>query len=437
LIALAAYIRYSALALLPIWIVAMLVHQRRNARQALITSGVVLAGFLVILLPWYARNVAVSRQFTIPFSQKILFVIKDRYSVEAQAEPAATITRDSGFNHTTSTSILPVVYHFPASNGQQVTTEGNDLTKPFASWFTAHLVHNVISSVMILPSSLEMASIETSIARSGGVAAQYWNGKLTALQMVIMFVELSLLAMGITAIYRRDKWLLVFLMLLFIGVNVSNALARTSGGRYIVPVNWVVLLIYFAGILFLMGQFNPERVEQTASTQRLIGWKRWGGAVVSMLLIGLLPVLFEVISLQIFSWPNEGKSQVEVSLLEQYGVPDDLIANIARFQRKNDANLVMGYAYYPRQEEIGPTGRVSHIIGSSDEIPFLTFSFIEPGDTKQIALPYAESVEIANKDLVILVGCKTSAQVVARDLFIVRKSGLVHYQANPLFYKCK
>jgi hypothetical protein len=80
---------------------------------------------------------------------------------------------------------------------------------------------------------------------------------------------------------------------------------------------------------------------------------------------------------------------------------------------------------------------MSHIVGTNEEMPFLTFSFIEPGDTKQIALPYSGSVEIQNKDLVILVGCKTSAQVVARDLFIVRDSKLVHYQADPLFNKCK
>ena len=46
--------------------------------------------------------------------------------------------------------------------------------------------------------------------------------------------------------------LLLFDLAIFIFYNISNALARTSGGRYLVPMDWIISLYFLLGVFWLI-----------------------------------------------------------------------------------------------------------------------------------------------------------------------------------------
>src|SRR4030095_1531448 len=63
----------------------------------------------------------------------------------------------------------------------------------------------------------------------------------------------------------------------FMFYNISNGFARTSGGRYIVPIDWIVILYFLIGVFQVITFFAntldfkwalfTESVEHTTSEQ--------------------------------------------------------------------------------------------------------------------------------------------------------------------------
>ncbi len=93
----------------------------------------------------------------------------------------------------------------------------------------------------------------------------YWKawGVLPRQAVLPLLGNLLMIAAGITLAFRRLGWS----GLLPLGIHsvylLVNALFRISGGRYILPVNWIVLLYYAAGLSAL-----------TLEVLRLLKWAR-------------------------------------------------------------------------------------------------------------------------------------------------------------------
>jgi len=67
---------------------------------------------------------------------------------------------------------------------------------------------------------------------------------MTGLSAFMLMLNLGLVAFGIGTAFQSDRLrglLPVGVLLLYL---TANSLARTSGGRYVVPVDWILVAYY-------------------------------------------------------------------------------------------------------------------------------------------------------------------------------------------------
>jgi hypothetical protein len=167
-----------------------------------------------------------------------------------------------------------------------------------------------------------------------------WDGHFLRQSILVLLANLFLLSVGI-AVTSRSPRRLAGLLPLLVAVNyfLVNAAIQNSGGRYIIPVDWVSLLYYSAGlsavswwlISILRGRFASSASAQPDDTafralfvdtsplavqpgpsQRFSLRNPWlVAALAGLLLLGCaLPLLEKVI-------PQAHPPQVQAAMLEQ------------------------------------------------------------------------------------------------------------------------
>jgi hypothetical protein len=80
------------------------------------------------------------------------------------------------------------------------------------------------------------------------------NGKLIPWRYFWLYgfflaANLIILSIGIGAAWKRVRFAALVPLMVFLFYNLANAFARTSGGRYIVPVDWVIYFYYAIGLI--------------------------------------------------------------------------------------------------------------------------------------------------------------------------------------------
>ncbi|NPA71527.1 MAG: hypothetical protein GXO35_01735 [Gammaproteobacteria bacterium] len=72
----------------------------------------------------------------------------------------------------------------------------------------------------------------------------WWHG-------LVWGVNLALVALGWVAVWRRDRWAALAPWLIYSFYILGISFARTGGGRYIIPIDWIPVLFYVAGWVVL------------------------------------------------------------------------------------------------------------------------------------------------------------------------------------------
>ncbi len=441
-IALAAYIRYSALALLPLWIIATLIIWRSDIKKSLLMATLILAGFSILTLPWYTREIVAGKELTIPFSGKVIFVIRERYQLIDKTKVVETPTgreydRNDWDESTLQSSENITWSATETPRTRKVNQQKN--TAAVSTWLPAHLVHSIMSSLLILPTSLEMASLKTSLSLAGSLWQPDWNGSLPIVRTLMMLLQFFILSSGLIGIYNHNKNAALLILLLFLGVQLANSLGRTSGGRYIIPVIWLVLTVYMAGLLFLLNvfRFRSHALSTQPSFRHTLQWRQWSIAIFSLLLIGALPVIFEVITKNVIHSQADINTFEEVTLSLDSVYYQQEITGMELFLTQPLTRTIQGNAFYPEQGKVMPTSSIQNILRSEEQFIALTFLLMEPEKNTRVIFPYNHAIDIKNQDQVYVIGCKLSGTLYARNLIILREDTTLFHQADYVFNTCK
>jgi len=393
---------------------------------------------LIFIAPWYTRNLLVGQGVTLPFSNKILYVIRTRYQPGDIDLPGKTLQT------ATAQAIIPdnstaVPYDTDQNVNPpiEMSVASQSSSKP-GLLFATHLVHNIMSSILILPTSLEMASLRTTLDIGGEIWSPLWIGALTPFRTILLLLQFFILSAGIAGIRTKDKAAAAAVVLLFLVIHVANALGRTSGGRYIVPVDWVVIPVYIAGLFSLTGKWG-DRAGFTGENLiiKVVSWKKWVMIFVLIALIGTLPVIYERLSQAFKSYEKAELSLAEMNALTGYGITEPEFREMNQSYSKKNIRLLEGNAFFPRQVSKSMFESIPGVIEKIDQDVILGFYVINSTRNWDVYFPYQGDIDLQNQDKVILIGCIVSDSFLARDLFIVGQGTMRYFQSDLKFDSCK
>jgi hypothetical protein len=279
-----------------------------------------------------------------------------------------------------------------------------------------HLFNNLIASTLVFPMSFRNDSLDTLVRADGSLWAPGSTLQLTVSQWIWLLVHLLLIAVGVANSRRKTRWA-GLIPLVFLGVYaLALAMARTSGGRYIVAINWIVILYWAVGVsqvaLWLSGRQEDQRqiiVDNRASNQFKQNWKQWLAFLVSMFAIASAPVwvgwLFPA---QLHpldtSLAHEQMSEVLQAAGFHYS-PDEAEAFLAAYQISvMRAGKLLYPRYYPAGEGGGHRDGVYRPLGYNR----LVFQVAGIDDYSGAILPITleDGTEIPHLADVLYIGCR-------------------------------
>lgn len=227
---LAGLTRLNPFLLLPVGLVVILLLMGRKWKRALIHAGLFFSFFAAAVLPWMLQSWIVHGNF-IFFTSTVRWVVlpqRTYYALNptpAQAEPE--------------------------SSPQEITQPGNETWNKITGmtrYVSAHFTHNVISAVTTFPVKLELDSLEQTIKSPGSFWSAEWKGDLPPGEIGLLWINLAIISLGLAAGWARHQWAGLVPAGFFLAYSLATAGARTSGGRYILPADWVGMFYFALGL---------------------------------------------------------------------------------------------------------------------------------------------------------------------------------------------
>ena len=119
-------------------------------------------------------------------------------------------------------------------------------------FISAHFFHNLLTSVLILPTNIYHDDIEHIANPVDSFWADNWDGRIGWLGGILLSINLALIATGCATAWRKWKLAGILPGIVYLVYCLGLGIARTSGGRYIVPVDWILYLYYGGGWLIII-----------------------------------------------------------------------------------------------------------------------------------------------------------------------------------------
>lgn len=262
-------IRLNPLLFLPFIVMFIIIHYWKKKVLILPRLLIFAAGFLIMFLPWLLTGTNIQGQsFVI---QKFQDVFNTRIAplMHLPGIPAETVLADS------QEGTLQVSYSVnqetaaPSGLKAASTAKTADMSEPVAAgganylkMVAAHFVHNYIAAILPMPDTLSRNSISVLAERDYWADSRIWDGKLSSGLLRFIVLNLVLISLGAAYSWKKQGWRGLIPLAVFLVYDLAVSVSLTSGGRYIVPINWIVFFYYAMGLVFLLdtcvGLFRPN-----------------------------------------------------------------------------------------------------------------------------------------------------------------------------------
>lgn len=448
------FIRSNNLVVFVIVLIFLVLYRIQNLRERVPQISVFLLGVIIIILPWIVYNQVTYGKD--PITWKVQAALSTRFNTDENIdtriespdkEATQTPTEIPETKESTPTSNINqsakqfdetfVIFSSWKVQARQVPTntfEKNELSsiveqtnvltthfyKSKFSMVLGHFLNNQIKSPFVLPFQLYPARPTNILEQEYWHEPVTWNGQMPAEHVVAFIFNLILISLGVQYAYTQFKWAGLVPLVLQMSYYLSNALVRTSGSRYLLPVDWVVYFYFLLGLwcllraIKLIPQFKPAPVRESTNQHRPNFWT----SLTICLLIGLsLPVLnlaFPTL------YHNESKSEVYQRLpmdkIEQeIGITPSQMED---FFNKPNTLFLYGKEIYP-----------AYLDGDNGPIDKgLRFTLLTP-TMYEVVIPYGIDLEerLPDGEDMIALGCKYpgSDQVITYLVYFVQSDQLI------------
>ncbi|HXD11623.1 MAG TPA: hypothetical protein VN653_16280 [Anaerolineales bacterium] len=395
------------LAFVPFYVFFKLSNQRK---LWWVGSCLILLGAVAITLPWEIRNLSLGGQLYGPIATKFQNIIKQRYLPTPQ--PGGSLPQDQKL-----ASMLKQENSHPVSI-QYATRSTGQAERPcngVVCFASNHFLHNLITSILILPTSPVMDDLEHLIKeRNPYYWKAGWDGKLQGTAPLFLVLHLFLITSGIALAWRQKRLAGLAPLAILIAYNISNGLARTSGGRYIVPIDWIVPLYYLLGVAYVSAWAGrivrrPWDIFVTTSGPDVAGLKTTGNLSKTLLVFiivlglgGIIP-LAENLSPPRYQNVDPLETLAKSQALIQASGMD--LRDLDGFLQSPNSSILVGRALYPRFYKMNQ-GEFSDYLALTAGFPRTTFTLIGPAGDQTVVLPGNVSRDISHTSDVLVLGCE-------------------------------
>lgn len=391
---LAAMVRTNPLLLAPIILLFALWFYRRSLKRFWTSALLFIGGFALVLGPWLAFTWI--KYGTDPFTYKISAVIQTRF-LQQEQRPAPTGLEQHPVSLLGEKPVIPadIKPSEAAPLSQRLGVFGFTL---------GHFFNNQIKALFTLPFAVYPLELTPVLDLPYWREPVSWTGELPLSSGFAFALNLTLISLGITAGWKRNGAAGLVPLLLNIGYYLSNALGRTSGSRYLLPVDWTIYFYYLFGLVLLyetgahLRSVLPEEQLAAAALVRTEDKRkpRVLGVAVLLLLVGSAVPLINI------SFPDlYTDQQKDTNITALYASPiftshPELVDESDALLRKTSARIFRGRMLYPRYRDFALSGKEGLILTVlQPELTEVFFSF----DTDD--LTYLEP----GKDILVL-GCQ-------------------------------
>ena len=230
------------------------------------------AGFIVVFSPWLVTGVD---EAGVPWLWvKFKFVIGQRFQSMELSSPRAAmpVPADPASSLPWIPPVASLTHHWAAPSWSALNTGLQDGVQvipsepsqaapvmPFVPRTLSHALHNMAAALLSLPDMFVLDNLH-QLSQKDPWGDHTWQGNLTPAQHVAAVVNLVLLAIGLAWSWQRFRLAGLVPAIVFLGYDLSLAVAATSGGRYVVPINWVAYFYYVLGWIAIIEALARSRV---------------------------------------------------------------------------------------------------------------------------------------------------------------------------------
>ncbi len=281
---------------------------------------------------------------------------------------------------------------------------------------SSHFLHNILTSALIFPTSPMLDNLRHTVKENNPPYwRQDWDGSFTTLPLVLFCANIFLITLGISIAWKKHRFRGLAPLAIFCFYGLSNAFARTSGGRYIVPIDWIITLYFLLGVFGIIASFGntlgakwnlfSDSFEQEPSENKP-HQKFWVKIVVILVILfglGTLVPLSENLHPKAYETVDPAKILTEHEpAITKAGMD---IRSIESFLKNQDARLLIGRALYPRYYEENK-GEIHFYPMIAMPFPRTTFILIGAFGEQGVILPGGIPQYFPHDSEVIAIGCK-------------------------------
>ncbi len=446
-------IRNNPWFLLPVIILMAGLAYGRQWKRWLAASGLFILVLLIAIAPWEWRNYRV-RGTPFYFLTTLQTTIwENRY---LPAIPTGAAANGQSVETVTPGAQLTPAALPPSQQSANPPGPGREALSRYGAIFffvANNFSHNVIASALTLPTAFVENDLDHVVNGQGAASlwAVGWGGRLSLEAAILLLLELALMALGIG--YCWSRWNIAGLapLLISLAYMLALGLARTSGGRYIVPVDWVTYF-YFGLGLVQVGLWAAQLWQPAAIGAQRIGmvqpaseigreqepgrWRSGLGAVLAVFLVGLSLPLASTFFHDPF--PAESKSAV-LQRLAEAGMQGKLgytTQELVNFSHMTGAFIAYGRALFPRYLDYQTDAYAKEIYNDlPKKYPHLVFEMIIPNAWNTIDLPLDSSPAFfPNAADVIVLGCKSDQYIASRAVIVFPSAQELSQGQEPAIY---
>jgi len=340
--------RIQTLALIPFFIVLIIIRYFKFWKKVLLACGVFLLTVALLLAPIIISNHAVTDVYWLdnPASSSALysFILKGS-DVEINVENAATSEEllDRNFS--------VILAAFTQNSGQMV------------GFILDNFARNIISTTLILPVRLgNRIPFEDFFRMSSPFFEEVYSSP-GVLNTLVLVLNLVILSIGFVKITRKKSTAGVMVLLVYLAYNLSSSIVRLSGWRFIQPVDWIMLIFFVIGIIELLHAlirhiFKHDFVYQIKERKDKIRSMPIKKLVSILAGIGFvffcafIPIRDGLLS---DSFPEYDREQIctEIKNYILSSESDFNAKSVYDFCGEDSTSVYKGYGFYPRFFKIG------------------------------------------------------------------------------------